>query len=206
MRSTISASTRNASIAVPRARYAPCSRFSTSVSACDHRRRLRRIVVARRALAASCRHSCGERRAFRAIALQRPRRDREQHLQQAAGEEQAAPDRCAVGRRARIRCRDHEQDHAGQADASGSRDRARPAGRRRHPRRARSARINAVRADDVTDKRRNSCRDRGEQHAPHAQAVRPRLIGKHRVQRADRRRPGRCRDVIRWRRRLRAAA
>ena len=83
------------------------------------RRRLRlidRCARARGKLAAE-RGKCV---AFGPVALQRPGSDREQHLQDAAGEDQ---DRRVErqARRVRLGGRDHQQDHAGEAGSPGIR-------------------------------------------------------------------------------------
>ncbi len=68
-----------------------------------HRRRRVRIGVLARARGKLPAH-IGERLAFRPVALQRPRGDREQHLQQAAGEHQRGRSKC-MPRIARRRAR-----------------------------------------------------------------------------------------------------
>ena len=139
--------------------------------------------VARRAVAASCRRTSASANRSGPVALQRPGRDREQHLQQAASEDQRGDARRI--RRGQAHVGGH---HHARSCWSGRRAppsaRARPACRQRTPRPARRRRTPA-------SGRRSGCRAaptrprrRRQQHALHAQPVRARLVGEHRVERA----------------------
>ncbi len=183
IRSASSSSTPNASIARPCARWRPsrvcCSVVIASVSAGTS-------ASSRdgcRASVGQSRVDLGQRHALRPVALQRPRRQRERGQQQATSEDQygAAERMVERGRRG---SGDHQQDHAGHADPRGI-------GAEHHQQAAEKAAGRGgdqdrqqLAADQEAHQRGESGRQRRQQQLPHALAIRPGLIGEHRVQRA----------------------
>ena len=90
IRSMISASTRNVSIAAPRARYAPCKQVFDIEQAPGSPAVAGDVVTLPRA-GGELMTNRASAVALRPITLQRPRSNRQQHLQQAAAEDQSTP-------------------------------------------------------------------------------------------------------------------
>jgi hypothetical protein len=109
----------------------------------------------------------------------------EQHLQEAAGEDQQRRVE-RFGRRMRLGRGDHEQDHARQSGAPGVRSEGDEQSAADAPDERCDREQQRVRAEHRADERREAGCDRGQQHALHAQAIRARLIEEHCIQRAGR--------------------
>jgi len=123
-----------------------------------------------------------ERQAFRSVTLQRPRRDREQGLQHATCEDQhrGGP---RFPRDMRFGTHDHQQDQAGQPHAGHMRIERNQHSRTESPQRGGEQQRHRPLSEYRSRERRDAGGQCGQQHPAQAQAVRPRLVGEHGVER-----------------------